>query len=141
MTHTVRPRAHYGTTAQGHVYQGLYESFSIEQDQHFPTTCRYVERNALSAKLFDRVENWPWGSLWSWFGGDSIVKLSPWPVARLSKWIERVKASMTEKEERQFQASLKKSCPFGNEKWVEKTVKRLGLESTQRPRGRPKRLS
>jgi len=30
--------------------------------------------------------------------------------------------------------SLERGCPFGNEGWVEKTVKRLGSESTQRSR-------
>ena len=37
---------------------------------------------------------------------------------------------MNAKEEKQFKKSLERGCPFGNEEWVEKTVKRLGLEST-----------
>jgi len=48
---------------------------------------------------------------------------------------------MTAKEEKQFQKSLERGCLFGNKEWVEKTVERLGLESTQRSRGRPHKLA
>jgi len=141
MTHTARYHAHYHTTGVGHVYQGRYKSFPIEEDHHFLTACRYVERNALAAEMVERAEDWRWGSLWNWCGGDSGVKLSSWPIARLPNWVERVNAPMTAKEEQQFQKSLERGCPFGNEGWVEKTVKRLGLESTQRSRGRPRKFA
>ena len=49
MTHTARYHAHYSTVGEGHVYQGRYKSFPIEDDAHFLTACRYVERNALAA--------------------------------------------------------------------------------------------
>ena len=133
--------AHYHTTGEGHVYQGRYKSFPIEEDDHFLTASRYVERNALAAEMVDRAEDWRWGSLWNWCGGDSIVKLSSWPVARLPNWVARVNAPMTEKEEKQFKKSLDRGCPFGNDKWVQTTVNRLGLESTQRKRGRPRKFT
>lgn len=141
MTHTARYHAHNHTTGEGHVYQGRYKSFPIEEDLHFLTASRYVERNALTANMVVRAEAWRWGSLWNWCGGDSVIKLSSWPIARLPNWVERVNRALTEKEEKQFKKSLNRSCPFGAETWVEKTVKRLGLESTQRPRGRPRKLS
>ena len=34
--------------------------------------------------------------------------------------------------------SIARGRPFGSEQWTDKTVKRLGLESTMRPRGRPR---
>ncbi len=34
--------------------------------------------------------------------------------------------------------SAKSGCPFGDLEWVESTVKRLGLQSTVGPRGRPR---
>jgi putative transposase len=51
LTHTQRWRAHRGTTGAGHVYQGRFKSFPVEQDEHFFTVARYVERNALRAGL------------------------------------------------------------------------------------------
>ena len=57
-THTIRYHAHYHTSGQGHVYQGRFKSFPIQEDEHFLTVCRYVERNALRAGLTNRAEAW-----------------------------------------------------------------------------------
>jgi putative transposase len=35
--------------------------------------------------------------------------------------------------------SVARGCPFGNESWMERTAKRLGLEATLRPQGRPRK--
>ena len=43
LTHTQRYHAHYGTSGQGHVYQGRFKSFPIQDDSHFYVVCRYVE--------------------------------------------------------------------------------------------------
>ena len=50
------------TTGSGHLYQGRFKSFPVEDDGHFLTVCRYVERNALRAGLVDRAEDWRWAS-------------------------------------------------------------------------------
>ncbi|NQU23819.1 MAG: cation-translocating P-type ATPase, partial [Candidatus Nealsonbacteria bacterium] len=38
---------------EGHVYQGRFKSFPVQDDDHFCVVCRYVERNALRAGLVD----------------------------------------------------------------------------------------
>ena len=48
-THTMRWHAHYHSSGTGHVYQGRFKSFPVEQDEGLLTVCRYVERNALTA--------------------------------------------------------------------------------------------
>jgi len=54
---------------------------------------------------------------------------------------ERILAEGLERYGIQFLAfelkSAKRGSPFGEPWWIESTVKRLGLESTLRPRGRP----
>ncbi len=141
MTHVQRYHAHYKTTGEGHVYQGRYKSFPVQDDVHFHIVCRYVERNALTAGLVDRAELWRWGSLWNWLGGDSPIGLSPWPYARQPRWIERVNMALSEKELKAVQTSMERGSPLGTIDWVDSTVKRLGLESTMRPRGRPKKFT
>lgn len=83
LTHTQRYHAHHGTTGLGHVYQGRYKSFPIQDDDHFYVVCRYVERNALTAKIVKRAEAFRWGSLYNWLGGESPIELATWPVRRL----------------------------------------------------------
>jgi len=141
LTHTQRYHAHHGTTGYGHVYQGRYKSFPVQSDDHFHTVCRYVERNALRANLVKRAEDYRWGSLWNWLGGDAPIKLSSWPISRLPKWVQRVNQALTEAERQALARSVQRGVPFGTEKWVKKTVARCGLESTLRPIGRPKKLT
>ena len=125
----------------GHVYQGRYKSFPVQDDDHYHTVCRYVERNALTANLVKQAEEYRWGSLSNWLGGDSPIELAPWPIRRFPRWVERVNEPLNEKELSALRHSVQRSAPFGDEDWTKATVKRCGLESTTRPRGRPKKLA
>ena len=54
----MRYHAHRHSTGKGHLYQGRFKSFPIQDDEHFLVVCRYVERNALRAGLVDHAEQW-----------------------------------------------------------------------------------
>jgi putative transposase len=141
MTHTQRYHAHNKTVGYGPVYHGRYKSFPVQDDEHFHTVCRYVERNALRARLVERAEDYRWGSLWNWCGGGSLIKLSTWPFKRLPRWIDRVNEAITKQEKVALQNCIQRGCPCGTEKWVARTAKDQGLELTLRPRGRPKKFT
>jgi putative transposase len=139
LTHTQRWHAHDHHTGTGHLYQGRFKSFPIAEDDHFLTVCRYVERNALRAKLVERAEDWRWGSLWCRQQSDPELRriLSPCPVAMPRGWVEFVNQPQTDAELTQIRTSLQRGRPYGGDAWAAKTAKKLGLESTFRPRGRP----
>ncbi|MBB3204302.1 putative transposase [Rhodopirellula rubra] len=128
----MRYHAHYHTSGLGHVYQQRYKSFPIQDDDHFIVACRYVERNALRAGLVKRAENWRWGSLWRWLqGSDPNPKLlSPWPIPRQPRWVQRVNEPLDHRELNAVQLSAQRGRPFGEEGWVETIARRLNLEST-----------
>ena len=140
LTHTQRWHAHRQSAGLGHLYQGRFKSFPIQNDEHFLTVCRYVERNALRANLVILAEEWRWSSLYRWHRGTPEQKalLSPWPVRRSANWIEHVNEPQTDEELSVIQRSIDRGCPFGNAEWYETTAKTLGLEITTRPRGRPR---
>ena len=142
LTHTQRYHAHYRTTGAGHVYQGRYKSFPVQDDDHFLTVCRYVERNAYSAELCKHPDEWRYCSLWRWQHGTARQKqiLSPWPVPRMRGWLDWVTKPLTDKEEQRIKQCIKRGCPFGDDNWVKKTARRLGIESTLRPKGRPRKV-
>jgi putative transposase len=141
-THTMRYHAHYHTSGMGHVYQQRYKSFPVQDDDHFLVLCRYVERNALRAGLVERAEQWRWGSLWRWLqkAEPAPKLLTPWPISRLPNWTERVNEPLSDKELEAIRRCTQRGSPLGNEAWVEAIARRLGLESTLRPRGRPKSI-
>ena len=140
-THTMRYHAHYHTGGAGHVYQQRFKSFPIQDDEHFLTVCRYVERNALRANLVDEAEDWRFGSLWRWIQPKEPQPklLSAWPMPRLPGWVARVNEAMGDEELEAMRRSVQRGRPWGDEGWVETIARRLNLESTMRPRGRPKK--
>jgi len=141
LTHTQRWHAHRHSTGSGHVYQGRFKSFPIEDGSHFLTVCRYVERNALRANLVQKAEAWQWGSLWRWHRGDAEQKrlLSAWPVRRSPGWLEHVNEPLSDSELQALRRSVARGSPYGSETWSQKAIKKLGLESTVRRRGRPRK--
>jgi len=138
-THTMRYHAHYHSSGEGHVYQGRFKSFPIQDDEHFFSVCRYVERNALRAQLVKRAEDWRWGSLWRWRQEPNPPPslLSTWSTPRHPRWLERVNEPLTVPELAAIRNSARRGSPYGDAKWVEASVERLGLESTLRSPGRP----
>ena len=92
MTHTQRWHAHRHSAGSGHLYQGRFKSFPVQDDGHLLTVCRYVERNALRAGLVERAQLWRWGSLWRRAARKPPEgpALSPWPTERPSDWTKRV---------------------------------------------------
>jgi len=141
LTHTQRWHAHRRSTGCGHVYQGRFKSFPVEKDEHYYTVARYVERNAARANLVRRAEAWRWGSLHRWLRGPAEDKplLAAWPLPRKASWVDHVNTPQTEGELAALRRSVRRGNPFGGDAWSDRTIRRLGLESTIRPQGRPKK--
>lgn len=138
-THAMRWHVAHGTVGRGHLYQGRFKSFPVEEDEHFLRVCRYVERNALSARMVQRAEDWRWGSLWARRHGDERLRslLSEWPMERPSNWVRLVNEPLTEKEQEAIRTSLARGRPYGDGAWQQTQAKRLGLLHTLRREGRP----
>ncbi|MGW8257243.1 MAG: transposase [Thermoguttaceae bacterium] len=121
----------------GHLYQGRFKSFPIENDEHFYSVVRYVERNALRAGLVEHAEDWKWGSLHQCASKARGPLLADWPLPQPSDWTEYVNLPQTEAELKAIRRCLSRGSPFGKPTWIEQTAKQLGLQSTLRRRGRP----
>jgi putative transposase len=140
-THTMRWHAHYGTSGTGHLYQGRFKAFPLEDDEHFSTVVRYVERNPLRANLVAQAQVWRWSSLWRRESGDAASRklLGSWPLSRPRGWLAHVNAPQTEAEVEAVRRAIRRNSPLGDPAWQESIAKRLGLESTLRPQGRPRK--
>lgn len=133
--HVRNYQQHYGTCGHGHIWQGRFKNFPIEQDDHLLRVLRYVEANAVRANLVRRAEDWSWGSLAS--GGDEVPALAESPVPRPDRWLEYVNAP--EDDLKDLRNSVKRGAPYGGREWQEHVAKSCGLEFTLRTPGRPKR--
>ena len=138
VAHTQRWHARHHSSGTGPLYQGRFKSFPVEGDDHLYRVCRYVERNALRARLVTRAEMWRWSSLWQYANGCWPVSLDEWPVPQLPTWMEYVNGVETEAELAAVRTSVKRGCPYGSSGWQRQTAIQLGLESTLRSIGRPR---
>jgi len=64
--------------------------------------------------------------------------LSDGPLEFPQDWLDLVNTDQTKKEIENLQKSVKRSQPFGGERWIQSIASRLGLTSTLRPKGRPR---
>lgn len=153
MTHTQRWHAHRQSAGRGHLYQGRFRSFPIQEDGHFLSVCRYVERNPLRSGLVSRSEAWRWSSLSARRDAERRAMLTRgWPTgtqeapgppgepgtSAARRWIDRVNRPETPAELDALRRCVVRGGPYGDAAWSARTASRLGLESTTRPRGRPR---
>lgn len=143
-THTQRWHAHFHSAGSGHLYQGRFKAFPVEDDAPCLTVLRYVEGNALRAGLCERAEDWRYGSLAHRRADsrtDAIRRyLSAGPVPLPRDWTRRVNRPQREEELEALRRCVQRGQPYGSLAWTEKTTQVLGLQSTFRMQGRPRKL-
>jgi putative transposase len=114
-SHVRRHHAKNNTVGNGHLYQGTYKSFMVETDEHYLTVLKYVERNAVRAKLSRTAESWRWGSAYRRLHGTAaekkLIAESAVPLPRnYREWINDPEPSELLKDVRR---SVEKTIPYG----------------------------
>jgi putative transposase len=141
VTHTQRWHAHRHTAGTGHLYQGRFKSFPVESDEHLYTVLRYVERNPVRAGLVRRAQDWRWSSVWRRHRGGDRARglLAPWPIPRPTDWLRRVNRAEGREVLEALRLCVRRGRPYGSEPWRLRVTAQLGLGSTFRPHGRPRK--
>jgi len=134
--HVRRYHQHYQTS--GHVWQGRFKAFPVQDDAHLLTVLRYVERNPLRANLVSRAEDWAWSSLCGACSQPRPTMLHGGPLERPPDWLDWVNRPETAAELAALRRSANRGTPLGNPEWAERIARRLGLEASLNPRGRPR---
>ena len=103
---------------------------------------RYVERNPVREKYIPvrKAQNWKWSSLGTPPADAICPKLHNGPVKRRENWLDWVNQPLTNDERKAMERCIARGQPYGEEKWQKQIAKKLGIESTLRPRGRPKKM-
>ena len=135
-THVRRYHQHYHTYGQGHVYQGRFKSFPVKDDLHLLTVLRYAEANPLRAKMVARAQDWRWSSLTT-TPRKRIELLSDWPLERPRNWAGMVNEPLGKAELDAVRNSAQRGRPFGDADWAATIARRLRIQFTLNPRGRP----
>jgi len=136
-SHVRRYHKHYKSS--GHVWQGRFKSFVIQEDAHLLTVLRYVEGNPVRAGLLKSAKDWIWSSHKESISESPRLLLDKIPIELPDDWNAYVDASLEVNELKKLSESINRGSPYGEPTWQIKVSKELGLESTIRPRGRPKK--
>ena len=130
-SHVRRYHRHY--RSHGHVWQGRFKSFPIQQDAHLLTVLRYVLWNPVRAQLVESVTQWPWSSL------QHPTLVDPLPVPLPADWLHWVEHPLFDHELTTLRTCLNRQAPFGSSDWLAQFTGMAGLDRTLRPRGRPRK--
>lgn len=138
-SHVRRYHRHYESS--GHVWQGRFKSFLIQSDNHLLVVMRYVEGNPVRAGLTASAGDWKWSSHRESAGKIPRIITDEIPMVLPEHWTAYVDQPWTEKDLKQVRESVNRQAPFGSPHWQSRMGTKLGLESTMRPRGRPKKIA
>jgi putative transposase len=134
--HVRRYHRHHGT--QGHVWQGRFKSFLVAQDEYLLAVLKYVETNPVRAGLARTAADWQWSSFRERFV-ESAGFLVDAPIVELpGNWAAFLNDGFLGTQLEQIRTSVRRQSPYGSPDWRDCMAGRLGLESTLRPRGRPR---
>ncbi len=136
-THACRYHSYHKTS--GHIWQGRFKSFIIQNDEHLITILRYVEGNPVRAGFVLSARDWLWSSHKNRIGEKYEKLLDNLPIKLPSDWARYVDEPLTAKEYEKLHQSVNRQSPFGNVEWTNKISQQLGLEHTLRQRGRPRK--
>jgi len=92
-----------------------------------------VVRKPVRAQLVESVTQWPWSSLQH----PSLV--DPLPVPLSADWLHWVEHPLFDHELTTLRTWLNRQAPFGSSDWLTQFIGVAGLDSTLRPRGRPRK--
>ena len=141
VTHVQRWHAARGTAGTGPLYQSRFKAFPVQKGEPLLSVCRYIEAAALRAKKVRKAENWQWCSLWHRLSKSKEVTFAQWPATRPNGWKALLNRPMDEQELAALDNAILRDAPYGTPRWQKATAARLGLESTLRARGRPKKVA
>jgi putative transposase len=137
LTHAKRWNKAHGCERTGPLYQNRYAAIPVETGIHLRRVLRYVERNALRARLVKSAEDWRWSSLWHRVNGSQAVPLSEWPTVPEPDWIRFVNEPHEAGELEALRSALEHGWPIGETQWRQETAARLRI--SLRREGRPRR--
>jgi len=133
-THAVRWSHAHVRRGPGHVYQDRFRSIPVQPGINLWRVVRYVERNACSARLVRRAEDWPWCSARQRLQNCHKPRLAPLHFLPSDLWLRYLNQ---QEPDRDIADAIRRDRPVGDDAWQQRRREELGLPEP-RPPGRPR---
>ncbi len=135
VTHVRKWHSHHHTAGTGPIYQGRFKSFPVQEDDHFLTVCRYVERNAC-AQPGHASRGLAVVQFMAGCPTNPASMAGPLAGAAAPTMDGVCQCARNRKRVGRFAQVGGAGVPFGEESWQLRTADALGLQSALRTRGR-----
>ncbi|XZE43306.1 transposase [Pirellulaceae bacterium SH467] len=141
--HAMRNRHLASETQQRGIYERRYRSFPVQDNERILDAMLYIESLPVQLGITSDSKAYAYTSLHQ--RATTVSRLSNWisppPVPLPSAWESHLQEGLAQEKLELIQRSIERGSPYGDPGWVERIVKRFRLESTLRPRGRPRKAS
>jgi putative transposase len=121
----------------GHLWQGRYKSFIVQEDIYLLILLKYVEANPKRAKIVNDAIKYKYSSAYNRINNIKDIIDTP-PIILPDNWQEFINEKENKVDIDTIRNCINRQAPLGDQNWQEKVVKEYGLESTINPRGRPR---
>lgn len=143
VTHSARWHTHPRRANTGGLYERRFRSFPVQDDASLLEIMRFIESHPKRSGLCDSVLDWKWSSATRRSIAASTDKpmdtiVSSPPLALPNDWPRVLDQELPNEILSKVIRSIQRGCPYGDDAWMVRTAKKMALESTIRPRGRPK---
>lgn len=122
----------------GHLWQGRYKSFIVQEEVYLLTLIKYVEANPLRAKIVKDCVLYKYSSAYNRVNELSSLIINDLPIVLPKNWHSYINEKSSKTNLDSIRNSISRQSPLGDPTWQSFTSNKYGLESTLNPIGRPK---
>ena len=123
----------------GHLWQGRYKSFIVQEDTYLLVLLKYVEANPKRARIVKDCVLYKYSSAKSRVYSVNDCILDEPSILLPNNWYEYINSDEKKVDIESIRNSIGRQSPLGDENWRYEMSKKYGLESTLKARGRPKK--
>ena len=123
----------------GHLWQGRYKSFIVQEDSYLLVLLKYVEANPKRARIVKDCIDYKYSSANNRIKNNENLITDEIPILLPDDWYGYINSDEKITDIESIRNCINRQAPLGDKNWKYMVSKKYNLESTINPRGRPKK--
>ena len=123
----------------GHLWQGRYKSFIVQEDSYLLVLLKYVEANPKRARIVKDCIDYKYSSANNRIKNNENLITDEVPILLPADWYAYINSDEKITDIESIRNCINRQAPLGDKNWKYMVSKKYNLESTINPRGRPKK--
>ena len=123
----------------GHLWQGRYKSFIVQEDSYLLVLLKYVEANPKRARIVKDCIDYKYSSANNRIKNNENLITDEIPILLPDDWYAYINSDEKITDIESIRNCINRQAPLGDKNWKYMVSKKYNLESTINPRGRPKK--